>query len=657
MILRSCYTFLFICLFFGVFAQRKERIEKLKQKIASTQGNEDTNRVKDLILLSRLMFKGDNQHSLKYSEEAVKIAAKLKRIDLQMDAWNATADGFWYLAEYDRAFDYYYKAYKLADSIGNKGEIALSLYNLGWLSCIDQKNYKDITYLYRSLQISRDMKDTFGLLRAYNALGDCYSIKYQNEIQATDFDSAVYYLQTALDFARKTKNYRLLNTFFVNLGDLFYFTKDYNTARFYQVNALRSYREVGDSSSVIYVKYKIALCDYALYKSSYAPAVVKKSYEFFRETGRKDAELEALESLAIMNFDIKDYKAAYEYYDMYAKEKAEVDKRSYSTSLRGMESNRSLEKAQANVEIQELKNKRKTIYISILIGIGLVIIVIAYLLFRQGKLRAATNLKLKEQNKIISEKKLEIEQSIEYAKGIQTAFLPGKDELSLVVKENFIFYKPKDVVSGDFYWYLINEDQKGVLVACADCTGHGVPGALMSMVGINILQQLSVERKMRSPALILKYLNAEIKNSLKQNSSQSTQRDGMDIAIIYLDLAEQKLVFSGANRPLYIVRGYELIEHKATKHAIGGFTKYDQSFEETKIDLQKNDLICLSTDGYADQFGKDGKKFMTKRLKELLARISHLSAAEQMAELESVFNNWKGLQEQIDDVCVIGLKV
>jgi serine phosphatase RsbU (regulator of sigma subunit) len=279
------------------------------------------------------------------------------------------------------------------------------------------------------------------------------------------------------------------------------------------------------------------------------------------------------------------------------------------------------------------------------------------LLFKQGKLRQLTNLKLKEQNKIISEKKLEIEQSIEYAKGIQTAFLPGRDELSLILKENFIFYKPKDVVSGDFYWYLVSEDQKGILLACADCTGHGVPGALMSMVGINILQQLSVERKMRSPGLILKYLNAEIKNSLKQNSDQSKQRDGMDIAIIYLDLAGQKLIFSGANRPLYLVREQQLMEYKATKHAIGGFTKYDQSFEEIKIDLQRNDLICLSTDGFADQFGKDGKKFMTKRLKDLLAQISHLSAAEQLAELESVFNNWKGRQEQVDDVCLIGIKV
>ncbi|MBK7818650.1 MAG: serine/threonine-protein phosphatase [Sphingobacteriaceae bacterium] len=227
-----------------------------------------------------------------------------------------------------------------------------------------------------------------------------------------------------------------------------------------------------------------------------------------------------------------------------------------------------------------------------------------------------------------------------------------------MIKENFIFYKPKDVVSGDFYWYLINEDQKGLLLACADCTGHGVPGALMSMVGINILQQLSVERKMRSPGLILKYLNAEIKNSLKQNSDQSIQRDGMDIAIIHLDLASNKLTYAGDNRPLYIVRNREVIEYKATKHAIGGFTKYDQAFEEVKIDLQRDDLICLSTDGYADQFGgPEAKKFMTKNLKALLVKIAHLSAAEQMVELETVFNNWKGRHMQVDDVLIIGLRL
>jgi serine phosphatase RsbU (regulator of sigma subunit) len=167
-----------------------------------------------------------------------------------------------------------------------------------------------------------------------------------------------------------------------------------------------------------------------------------------------------------------------------------------------------------------------------------------------------------------------------------------------------------------------------------------------------------VERKILSPGLILKYLNAEIKNSLKQNSDQSTQRDGMDIVLIHLDPTMRKLTYSGANRPLYVVRNKEVTEYKATKHAIGGFTKYDQVFEEKTIDLEGGDFICLSTDGYADQFGgPNGKKLMTRKLKDFLTEVYLLSAHEQKAKLEQAFNNWKGQQAQVDDVCLIGFKV
>jgi serine phosphatase RsbU (regulator of sigma subunit) len=662
MIIRIFHILLFSVLSFSLFGQRMDKIRQVQARLKTAQ--HDTARAADLILLSKLFFKVDHKQALKYYEEGNALAAKLGRTDLRISAFNALADGYWYAAQYDNAFNYYYKAYQLADSVNNKEEICLSLYNLGWLSCIDQKNYKDMNYLYRSLQLAIELKDEFGVIRAHNALGDAYSLKFQDLRDKKDFDSSVFYLKNGLDLSRKTKRYTHMNTFYVNLGDLFYSVKDYKTARFYCANALDSYRLKGDSADLIYVVYKIALCDYALGKRKDALKIFKNAYEYFQGTGNRDSELEVLGSLSKLYYDLGSYKEAYEYYDKYAKLKSDIDRRSYTTSLKGMENSRDLEKANTSViqlkqsnEIQELKNKRKTIFISVLILIGLVIVVIAYLLFRQNKLRQVTNLKLKEQNKIISDKKLEIEQSIEYAKGIQTAFLPAKEGLGLLIKESFILYRPKDVISGDFYWYLSCEDQNGILIACADCTGHGVPGALMSMVGINVLQQLSVERKMRSPALILKYLNAEIKNSLKQNTDQSVQRDGMDIALIYFDISSQKLIYAGANRPLYIIRNKEVIEYKATKHAIGGFTKYDQTFEEIKIDLQKGDLICLSTDGYADQFGRDGKKFMTKKLKTLLAQISHLSAADQKAQLESVFNNWKGLQEQVDDVCLIGLKV
>ncbi len=657
------YLIFFLFLFsFTAFSQRSEKLKELMNEMQAEKN--DTLKVKKMILLSEFLFKSDYAQAVKYSEEGMRLACKYNRTDLQISALNSFADLYWYSADYDKSFSYYFRAYQLADSIHDKGEVSRSLYNLGWLSCIEQKNYKDIGYLYRSLQIAKELKHVGAQMRVFNALGTCYSSMFKAKNDKRDFDSAVHYYNAGIELGRNSKDQMdHVSSYYVNLCDLYFGIGEFYTARGYANQAMDYYRSLDDTVDVVYVIFKMAQCDFEFGKQDQALRIYKSSYDLFVKQGYKEAEIEALHSLASGNYRVKNYKDAYDYYEKYIKLKTEIDEHSYSTTLKGMENSNSLDRAKASVmqlqqikEIEELKNKKKTIYLSVLGGVGIVIFVIAYLLFRQNKLRQLTNLKLTEQNKIINEKKREIEQSIEYAQGIQTVFLPSEEELKLLLRDNFILYKPKDVVSGDFYWYMATDN--GILLACADCTGHGVPGALMSMVGINTLQQLCVERKILSPGLILKYLNAEIKNSLKQNTDESKQRDGMDIVLIHLDPTMRKLTFAGANRPLYIIRNREVTEYKATKHAIGGFTKYDQNFEETKIELEGGDFICLSTDGYADQFGgPNGKKLMTKKLKELLSEVSFFGANEQKTKLEEAFNNWKGDHAQIDDVCIIGLKV
>lgn len=665
MISKSVHIFLFCITFFGLYAQTKEDINVVRKRVDQNKNQEDTLHLKDLLRLSNYYIKNDLQASLKYFTESEKLAKKLKRIDYQIDAMNGIADAFWYIAKYDKAFDYYYKAYHLADSINDRSETALSLYNLGWLSCIDQKNYKDIAYLYRSLQLYKDLKDDSGFLDVYNAIGLSYSHKYRDQGQKIDFDSAVYYLKGGIDLARKSKQYRKITVYYSNLGDLFYFIKDYSTAKFYHESSRDQYRLKRDTVSIVSVDYRIALCDFALYKKPESLKIIVDSYKIFKRSGQRDQELEALENIAYAYYELKDYKTAVDYYDQFSKLKADIDKTTYANNLKGMETSSNLEKAKAKMlqlqqsnEIEELKNKRKTTYISFLGGVALIIIVIAYLLFRQNKLKQSSNLQLQDQNKIISEKKHEIEQSIEYAKGIQTSFLPDKKHLNDLLPNNFIFYQPKDIVSGDFYWFETSENKKQVLIACADSTGHGVPGALMSMVGINMLQQFCGNEKLHPPAIILKNLNNEVKNALKQNTEQNKQRDGMDIALINLNLETNTLIYSGANRPLYLIKGNELTEIKPTKFAIGGFTNYNQEFEQNEIQLDRGDMVVMTTDGYADQFGGDnGKKLMTKRLKEILLESKQLSCEEQYQKIESTFNNWKGEFDQVDDVCVIGIKL
>ena len=267
---------------------------------------------------------------------------------------------------------------------------------------------------------------------------------------------------------------------------------------------------------------------------------------------------------------------------------------------------------------------------------------------------------LAQKNKDIEHQKNEITQSIEYAQHIQQSILPDKEIIYEALPNSFVLYKPKDIVSGDFYAFTQKEGI--IIIAAADCTGHGVPGALMSMLGSNILYQIINEKNILTPSEILFHLNLGVTESLKQNKNEGN--DGMDIALCSFSYPLPgnngiRFSYSGAYRPLYLIRNGELIETKATKMPIGGQQKNEERFYQNhEFELQKNDTIYLTTDGYADQFGGEkGKKLTTSKFKEMLVSIQHLSMSEQEKYLSNFIENWRGANEQIDDICVIGIRV
>lgn len=262
---------------------------------------------------------------------------------------------------------------------------------------------------------------------------------------------------------------------------------------------------------------------------------------------------------------------------------------------------------------------------------------------------------IEEQKKLIEEKNKDITDSINYAKRIQDAILPEQPLLNKLFVDSFVLFKPKDIVSGDFYWFA---EQNGIkIIAAADCTGHGVPGALMSMIGSNILNKLVLEKGITQPELILNELNEEVRTALKQKESTSETRDGMDISII--SISDNQLQYAGAHRPLFIVSNRELQEIKANKFSIGGIQQEEnRTFTNHIVTLQKNDALYLSSDGFADQFGGiNGKKLMTKTFKELLISIQNKKMNEQKEFLNDAIENWKGPREQVDDILVIGIKI
>lgn len=263
-----------------------------------------------------------------------------------------------------------------------------------------------------------------------------------------------------------------------------------------------------------------------------------------------------------------------------------------------------------------------------------------------------------EQVKLLEHQKQEITDSINYAKRIQSSILPTVTEIKSAYKNVFVFFQPKDIVSGDFYWfYKINDDE--FLIACADCTGHGVPGAFMSTICAEKLSESALRDS--TPCKVLFNANNAIKKVLKQETlEEGTNKDGMEIALIKYNIKTKQLSYTGANRPLWIIKGdtKELIEVKPTKASIASFTPLNFEYTQIEISLNANDVVYLTSDGFPDQFGgPEGKKFMTKNMKQFLKEIMHLPVDEQQQLVSQKINDWKGNYEQVDDLLVIGVRV
>lgn len=261
------------------------------------------------------------------------------------------------------------------------------------------------------------------------------------------------------------------------------------------------------------------------------------------------------------------------------------------------------------------------------------------------------------QNQKLEELYKDITDSIRYAKRLQESILPSERYIKDMLPNSFVLYKPKDIVSGDFYWF--QEVENKILFAAVDCTGHGVPGAFMSIVGHNGLNSAVKEHKFIKPSDILNDLNKLATETLNQNVGETQVRDGMDLALCSLDIPNMKLEYSGAYNPLYLIREGEIMQTKADKFAIGGRAKgKNKLYTNHEIDLQKGDTIYIFSDGFADQFGgPKGKKFMYKQFRDLLLEIWGKEMDEQKAMLDSTIETWKGSFEQVDDILVIGVKV
>ena len=306
--------------------------------------------------------------------------------------------------------------------------------------------------------------------------------------------------------------------------------------------------------------------------------------------------------------------------------------------------------------IQEARN---SILRNIAYSLALMLFLIIFLIRSVRKILNAeeklTN-ELRNSKNILEQKNENILDSIKYAKKIQKAILTKQSEFESLFSDSFIYFLPRDIVSGDFYWFRPVGEFK--IVACVDCTGHVVPGAFMSMIGSILLDDIIVKQGILEPNVILNKLNLKVIDSLKQDKEGADSKDGMDISICVIDQKSNKLSYSGACRPLVYIRNGQIEKIKADPYPIGGINSCKNGYQSFSIDLKKEDQFYIFSDGYPDQFGGEkAKKYMTPRFRSFLLSISNQPMKNQKISLEKEFKRWMGEEEQVDDVIVMGFRV
>jgi serine phosphatase RsbU (regulator of sigma subunit) len=335
---------------------------------------------------------------------------------------------------------------------------------------------------------------------------------------------------------------------------------------------------------------------------------------------------------------------------------------------------RKISEQDSRIKVQlEAIEKQKLVLYFVFFAL-LLVSILGYYIYRGYKIKREANIKLEEKNKTISLQKDEIEKqrdlaaaqrdqigyqkrhiedSIMYAKRIQTALIPSLELFSDKL-EHFVLYKPLAIVSGDFYW--VSSQVNPQVIISADCTGHGVPGAFMSMLGVTLLNEIIIGKHILMPDQIIENLRQGIIRSLKQVAEEDSIKDGMDIAVCVVDFEKNILWYAGANNPLYLVRGGELTHYRSDKMPVAIHYKMEP-FTLHKIDLQKGDAFYIFSDGFADQFGgPKQKKFMSMQLRETLVSIAGMPMMKQGERLNEIFEDWRGDSPQIDDVTMIGVR-
>ncbi len=613
--------------------------------------------------------KGQTQAALALWQECIDLYETIDDMVEVANSMSMVGTIYRKLGDIPKALAYMYRGLKIRETIGNDLMISVSLNNIAMIYNEQGDSVKATDHLRKSLKI-RERINHSGIANSY----------WNMAFQFRDKDSTIHYLRLAKKHYARNQSARGKGDYYYTTGEIYLLNDQPDSAFISFKTVLPYYRKAKLEDYVGRNYHKLSFCATQLNRPALAYAYADSSLRIGQSIGYPSLTKNAAHTLYRLALQARNYQNAMAMYELYIAMRDSIANEANAKAAIRQQMKYEFEKKEvllkAEQEKQALAHEEKVKRQELIIfsvGAGLLLVLVfSVFLFNRFKVTQRQKDVIAAQKKEVDEKNKHITDSIKYAQKIQEAILPSEQSMSQVFgrrdnnSNHFVLFRPKDVVSGDFYWMHETSGNK-VIWAAADCTGHGVPGAFMSMIGTSLLNEIVIEKGITQSNEILDQLRDSIKKALGHSEASDSRKDaspsvtavkdGMDIALCVWDRSANTLQFSGAYNPLFLVRDGELLEFKANRQPIGIYIN-EKPFDCQTISLQGGDTLYTFSDGLIDQFGgPEGRKFTIKRFRETILQMHAQPMAEQLAVLHHELDTWKQDHEQLDDICVFGVRV
>jgi serine phosphatase RsbU (regulator of sigma subunit) len=641
--------------------------------------------------------KGEFDKALAYYKASLIIMKEIKEIKGESSLYGNIGYVYNEKGDYPLALKYTLKALKMKEGTNEERGIAVTYNNLGNIYS-NQSNFKDAIICHlKALKIKEKLNDKAGMGGCYINLALVFSSQGKQEDALANYEKAIPLFESvgdkyglglaftgiaairvdqkkyaeALDYYQKGLKTRNeiedkvgIAACYTGIGNLYLLEKKPNDAIAYQLKALKIQEEIGDKKGILTTYLGLGNINEQIKNDHSALDFYTKALGIAKEIDQKEGIRDCYASLSSVYDNLKAYEKSYSYLNLFYAEKDSLLNKENFKQIFEINTRYQTEKKQNEIELltkdqvinEKTLKQQRIVRIALIVGLVLVCILL-FSVYARYRFKQKANLLLEQQKREIQEQNVLITDSIDYAKTIQEAILPSNKRVKEFFPQSFVLYKPKATVSGDFYW--IGQKEEKIICIVADCTGHGVPGAFMSLLGFNMLDNI-VEKEHQQPSLILNTLNSEMVAAMTQEQFiTSSVKHGMDAAVISVDKKAMQVQYAGAHNSLYYIRNGQLTEIKADKQAIGSFKEGEQIiFTNHVFTVEKGDVLYMFSDGFPDQIGgPNKKKFYYPPFKELLVSIHYLDMEEQKIILDKTITAWRGERDQTDDILVMGIRI